>query len=530
VRLGIFGSGLHRLALDKWQLAFLAFLVIYTPLLMLDLAGTCVLWDEMPHLNGGLLLSQGRVQEYLGSTRYPPMLDLATAGYFRIFGASVYAGRLVSITFAVLTLWALFELTYRAYGPRVGLLSGVLLATMPGFVWLSRLAFLEMMLEFFFVVSILLFLSWLRTGRNWVLVLSGVALGLGLLTKYQMLAAAVVILTYIPLVYHNSLRVRLRWFPLLVVTAVLVVLPWVAVVFQIYMSGMLGQWLQLLQMTDLRSHMYSTRFPLPIFYLIEMTWPYGTVHPISLLVYAFGLLGFGVFAWRRRLEDKFLLVWFFVVYVFFTLIGIKDWRYVLPVFPVLAVSAACFLVFVYGKAETTWQSRHVSVNRKRAVRMAALCLIVLVAVAIVYSCVDAYSWVARWQIYVPIGEAASYVAERLGDNESVMVACALNMFNREMVRFYLTADASRQNQVWQYPELPVDSYTPSFNVTEINVLCREHNAKYVLVFEYGITYPYFNSTLTMQAVYEMLNQSGTFTYETSFGASPCKILILRVTD
>jgi 4-amino-4-deoxy-L-arabinose transferase-like glycosyltransferase len=526
VYLYLVGSRLRRLRPDRWRLIFLFFAAIYASLLLMNLAYMAIQWDETPHLYGALLLSQGRFQEYLSSTRYPPMLDITTAFYFKIFGPSAYTGRIVSITFALLTLWAIFELAYRIYGPKIALLASVLLGTMPAFVWLSRVTLIEMMLEFFFLASMLFFLFWLRTSQNKALILSGVALGLGFLTKYQMLAAGIVMITSLLLLCRDNLKAKLSRFSLLIMTAVAIALPWIVIIYQIYTSGILDQWLSLLQMSDTRSHLYSQRYPLPIFYLIEMTWPYGLVHPISLLVYILGFLGLCLFIWRRKTEDKFFLIWFFVVYVFFTFVGIKDWRFIMPVFPVLAISAASFVSFAYSKAEKAWKSGQVSLNKKRVVKIAAVCLIVFTGVAIIYSTVEAYRWVAKDEVYVPIREATHYAAERLNDNKSVMVVCPLNFFNRDMVRFYLGACESKQNQVWQYPDLPVDAYTPNFDVSKLIALCEEQNVKYLLLFEYGMTYPYFNSTLTPQAVYEMLNQCGKFTYQTSFGTYPCRIFIL----
>jgi 4-amino-4-deoxy-L-arabinose transferase-like glycosyltransferase len=452
------------------------------------------------------------------------MLDIVTAAYFNIFGSSLYAGRLVSITFALLTLWVVSELSYRIYGPKIAMLSSILLGTMPGFIWLSRLSLIGIMLEFFFVVAMLFFFSWLRTGNNKTLIFSGVALGLGVLTKYQILAAGLVMITSILLLYRDTIKARLSKCLLLIIITIAIVLPWILIVYQIYISGVLSQWLGLLQMSDTRSYLYGLRYPLPIFYLIEITWPYGVVHPISLLVYILGLLGLGLFMWRRKTEDKFFLVWFFVVYVFFTLIGTKDWRFVVPIFPVLAISAASFVFFAYNKAKKTWKIGAASL-KKHAVKIGAVCLIVFTGVAIVYSTVDAYKWVTKDHIYVPTREATHYTAEKLNNNESVVVLCPLNFFDGDMVRFYLGAYESKQNQVWQYPDLPVDAYTPSFDISKLNDLCIEQNAKYLLLFEYGMIYPYFNSTLTSQAVYEMLIQNGNFTYQTSFGAYPCRIFI-----
>jgi 4-amino-4-deoxy-L-arabinose transferase-like glycosyltransferase len=72
-----------------------------------------------PHLYGSLLLSEGRVSEYLSVTFYPPLLDLITAGFFKVFGASLWVGRFVSIAFSLLTLVVLFRLASKAYSRRV---------------------------------------------------------------------------------------------------------------------------------------------------------------------------------------------------------------------------------------------------------------------------------------------------------------------------------------------------------------------------------------------------------------------------
>ncbi len=48
---------------------------------------------------------------------------------------------------------------------------------------------------------------------------------------------------------------------------------------------------------------YSNRFqPIPVYYLVEMTWPFNDilVHPISLPIFLLGLAGLGLFAYRRK--------------------------------------------------------------------------------------------------------------------------------------------------------------------------------------------------------------------------------------
>jgi hypothetical protein len=312
------------------------------------------------------------------------------------------------------------------------------------------------------------------------------------------------------------------------VIALAVVVPWLIVLYQTNGITNFGQLLYVIREGGEDRAQYSVRFPLPVFYLIEMTWPFNDipVHPISLPVYVLGFLGLGLMAWRRKTEDKFFLAWFAVVYVFFTLIPNKQWRYVTPLFPVLAISAAAFVLFAYGRVAEAWKRTQISLNKKRLLQVAAGLLVVFAAASVVYSSNDAYQMVARDQIHIPIEEAADYAGNRMNPNESIMVVAAFNLFNQDMVKFYLQANESRQNQVVQYPELPVDAFTPSFHVDELVALCQEKNVKYVFLYEYGATVPYFNSTLTLHEVYIVLLDSGRFTYENRVGISPRTISIL----
>jgi len=126
-------------------------------------------------LYGGLFLIRGQPREYMTLWGYyPPLYDLMTAGYFSILGASAASGRLVAVTFALLSVWVVFELANRMYGPKIALISSILLGIMPGFFWVSRIALLETILIFFFSLTMFLFYSWICTFQNKTLLLSGV--------------------------------------------------------------------------------------------------------------------------------------------------------------------------------------------------------------------------------------------------------------------------------------------------------------------------------------------------------------------
>jgi hypothetical protein len=507
----------------------LIFAIGYAVVLLLNLSNMPVEWDEIVHLNGGLFLNWGLYDKFVNNAFYPPLYDSVTFGFFKAFGISLVSARLVSVTFSLLSLWAVFELAYSMYGGKTALLSAVLLGIMPGYFWLSRMALLEIMLVFFIVVSLLFFFRWLQCRQDKLLVLSGLALGLGFLTKYQMLVAGAIMIVSLLFLARGQLKRAFTKFMLLIVTAVIVVIPWLLIAYEIYATKIFSQWIYALQVGNPERLLYSSRYPSPIFYFVEMTWPYNDTHPISLFLYIVGLLGLGLFAWRRKKEDKFILIWFASVFVFFTLIENKQWRYVLPLFPALAISAAACILFIYSQAETAWK-RQVNVNTKRAAKFAAGLFIVLIAGAMVYSINDAYSGVAKYDIIIDIKGATNYAINHLTNhNESIMVLCPFNFFSQDMVKFYLWADGDNTIQTCQYPQMPVDTYTPNFNITEFISLCKQNNVKYVLTYEYGGTYPYFNTTLNLQQIYVQLYASGNFSKispEATFGTNPRRIFIL----
>lgn len=343
--------------------------------------------------------------------------------------------------------------------------------------------------------------------------------------KYQIVVTGIVIIASILFLCRNTVKEKLSKIPIIAIVALAVALPWFVVLYHYYGLNKFGQIISVIQGGDENRALYSVRFPQPIFYFIEVTWPYSDVHPISLFLYILGLTGLGFWLYRRKTQDKFLLIWFAVVFIFFTLVPNRQWRYVIPLFPVLAIAAANFTTSAIEKAQETWKNNQPNLNRKRMAKAAAAILIGLTLTAGAFSVADAYNMVARDQIHIPIDAATSFAAKNLNQNQSIMVLCAFNLFNLDMVRFYLHANASTQNQVLQYPELAVDAFTPDFNITELITICQTNNVKYAFLYEYGGDIPYFQSNLTAMQVYLQLLNSGRFTFEQRVGTSPHTITI-----
>ena len=496
---------------NKWRLALLIFSVVYVFFLLFELGYMTMQWDETSHLYGGLLLSRGQTQAYLTMYGYyPPLYDLLTTGFYQVFGVSATAGRLTAVMFSMFSIWVTFEFAKRTYGPKIALVSAIVLGVMPGFFWLSRVAMLETMLIFFFTLTLFFFFTWLSKHKDKAFYLSCLALGVGFLAKYQIIVAGVVMIVGILWLARKKLKRRFAKFLIMPLIAVALVVPWIIVLYQATGAGNFGTLFYVIQEGGQDRAVYSTRFPAPVFYLVEMTWPFNDipVHPVSLPLYVLGLLGLGVFAWRRKPEDKFLLAWFAVVYVFFTFIPNKQWRYITPVFPVLAISTANFVFFLYNKIHY-WEPKQLSHGRYK--KIAALLLVALVALSVTYSSYDAYQMTVRDQIHIPIEETTDYIASHMSLNESAVIVCAFNLFNQDMFRFYLPANISA-DQIWQYPELSIDAFTPRFNITEFVSLCEQRNVRYLILYDYGTNTQFFNTTLTYSDVTELIYDTGKFGY------------------
>jgi len=489
-------------------------------------------WDEVTHFTGGLLLSRGQVGQWVWTNSfYPPAFDFVTTSYFVVAGASVLTGRLVAVTFSVFSLFVVYLIAEKMYDAKTAIMSAIFFGLMPGIVWLSRMAMIETMLMFTFCLSMFFFFGWLRTNRNRDRIVSGVAFAVGVAVKYQMLVVTpIIMLTSLLLWKREYLKNQISRYLKLPLLAFIVAAVAVAVfgAYELFASGVLGPWIYAIQVGTADKSLYSIRFPTPIFYFIEMVWPYSNVHPISLLLYVTGLAGLGLLAYRRKTQDKFLLIWFVAIYLIFTMVPNRQWRYITLLFPVLAISAADLVTKGFSKVQKTWQTAKNSSARRYLLKFAAAVLMMFAVTAVFFSSVDANSWVAKDQIQVPIEQATAYLTQDLSANQSVMVAFPLNLINMNMVWFYLNAKTPSQTQVWQYPEFAVDSYMPNFNVTEFIGLCTQHNVKYVLLYENGKTQRYFNTTLTEQEVYSTLTSTGRFTLQTTFGREPQRIFVFSI--
>jgi 4-amino-4-deoxy-L-arabinose transferase-like glycosyltransferase len=493
-----------------------------------------MVWDEVSHLKGGLLLSRVQIVDWaFTNSFYPPVYDSFVAMAFLSFGASIFSARLVSVVFAVLTVFVVYGIANLLYkSQKLALLSAVLFAVMPGMVWLSKLAMIETLLVFVVSLSLFFFFRWLQNGSRRDQTLGIALFVLGVLVKYQVLVILPIIMVigvYFWKKDHLKTEIK-KWVTLPKLAIIIAALVTAITVFAVLLfTGTIDFLIYAFGTGSQLKEAYSTRYPLPIFYFVEMAWFTDILHPVSVLLYLLSLVGLAFMVYRRKPSDKYLLLWFTVVYVVFTLVPNREWRYLSIAFPVLAIAASSLIVSSWNKLRKISQPS-VSGIGKLGAKAGAVFLIAIVAGGVALSCSDAYIWVKQDSISVPVEQASFYAGNSLAPNQTLIVVAAVNHFNKYMVSFCLsTKDATRNynDTCQQYPAAAMDSFAPAFNTTELLAMCEANNTRYILLFEYGHDLPYFQSDLTASKVYAQINATSAFTLDQTFGAEPNRIFIFE---
>ena len=276
----------------------------------------------------GALLAQYGKLHWLG-IQHPPFVPWLNGTVMGLFGENLLVVRLVSLAFGLGTVLALYGFGRDLYGHEVGLTAAVCFICFPYFFRLSAAASNDIQVTFFFLLTLWITFR-LRCNPSWSLAaVGGLALGLGILSKYPM----VLIYPVLSYVFWTSDREAARARQaFLASVSVAVVLAWLGLAFHI---GILQ--LQSDTLTD---------FSLSVAETIWGKWMFlefaTTRLPSALGVYSLPtLLVGGVFVATRPWDpnDRLLLVWSTVVFGFFS-ITLPDSRYCLPAYPALALIMA----------------------------------------------------------------------------------------------------------------------------------------------------------------------------------------------
>jgi len=255
------------------------------------------------------------------------------------------AGRLVSAVCGVLTLWALYAAGARLYGRKAGLIGAAIYAVTPAAVLHAHFATVDVPATLFVSLALAMAARVLRTGRLRDVVLAGVACGLAAATKYTAVLvvaapAAAVMMAAPRDAFPEGARRRRVW----MVAAHLLVLSLAALAgFVVACPAALLDWPRFTR--DVAFEVAKSRAGMGVLfahtgsgwvYHLVTSMRYGLGMP--LLVWCLAAVAYAL--WRRRPQDILLLAFVAVYYGVIGAAQVRFLRYVIPLFPALALLSA----------------------------------------------------------------------------------------------------------------------------------------------------------------------------------------------
>jgi 4-amino-4-deoxy-L-arabinose transferase-like glycosyltransferase len=265
-----------------------------------------------------------------------PLYNWFAALAFLALGFTEFAARLPAALLGLGTVLVTYLLGKRMFGPRAGLLGGVVLATSPEFIVLSRVVVHDISLAFFISLALFFFYAAYSDEKNRLrnLFLFYGAAGFAVLAKGPigvLLPGMIIGLFLLVKGRLNFLKeMALGWGALI---TLLVAAPWYVLI-SVRNADYLSYFILKQNLGNFLSKTQA-HHPQPFYYYIP--------------VFLGGMLPWSFFlplaffrALNRRLKQVsdgvlFLLIWFAVIFLFFSAANSKLGTYILPSFPAAAL-------------------------------------------------------------------------------------------------------------------------------------------------------------------------------------------------
>jgi len=253
---------------------------------------------------------------------------------------------------AVLTT---YKLGKDFFGPTIGFMAALVLTTSVRVILEARWAHVDMLFAFFFLVSMLFAArAVLREENRNEMIAAYIFMALATLTKglIGVVLPALILLTFVAVRRDWRLLAEAR-LPLGIPLFLLVAAPWFYLVNQATGGKWLGDFIYL--------H-HVRRFTDPLGHR-EPFYYYFTTLPVDLLPWTvFALPALFAYKPSKKLfagpSSLFLTLWFFVIFLFFSLSDSKRDLYLLPLLPVAALFVAVYFDdLMSGKLPLGWLQR-----------------------------------------------------------------------------------------------------------------------------------------------------------------------------
>jgi 4-amino-4-deoxy-L-arabinose transferase-like glycosyltransferase len=271
----------------------------------------------------------------LPSLLKPPLLYWITAPLYSILPVIPITRRLPMIIFSLGLVAMTYFLTKKLFDERVAFWSGILLSTSVPLIYFTKTTYFDLPNTFFAVTAIYLFIKAVSEKRNFYYFLSGTTIALAILNRsYLALFIPILLLLYS---YLNDGKIKLRVIFYILIYPILMVLPWHLLAFHESPQNFLSQYIFFPFAKHVVSNIGGDFETSPLFYLkMFILFP-----PALLSVWFF------IKENKSFQPIKNLLSLWFILYMAPLLVSKTKYEwYLMPVYPLLSMAAAAFIVHI----------------------------------------------------------------------------------------------------------------------------------------------------------------------------------------
>jgi 4-amino-4-deoxy-L-arabinose transferase-like glycosyltransferase len=323
----------------------LMLVLIFIPLFMFYL-GVPSFWEEdesiYVDITRQMILRNDYVSTFFNyQPRFdkPPLNFWITAVFYKLFGMNEFTSRLASNIFGFLGLIMVYLFGRKLFNRRSGLLAALILGTSFLYFIETQMAIIDTTLTFFITLTLYWFYQGFFERQPKFLLLMGIPLGLGILTKGPValiLPAAVGLTTGLSEIF----RKRVNWRSLFnwrilgaFVIALAISLPWYLAMWSrhgmSFLDAHFGYHMIRRFSTAIEGHgggWYYYLYYVVLLFIGFLPWSFGITGSIS-----------AVFKKLTGSKTFFLFSWSMVIFGFFTIAQTKLPGYILPLLPPVAL-------------------------------------------------------------------------------------------------------------------------------------------------------------------------------------------------
>ncbi len=261
---------------------------------------------------------------------------------YKIFGINEFAARFPSALLGLLGVIAIYFLGKLLFNKKAGILSAIILATNIEYLILSRACITDMALSTFMLLGALFFLYGYLKEKAYFYLLSSAAFALATLTKgpVAMLLAGGAVIMF--LLMARDLK-ALKKMPILKAALIFLVIaaPWYITAYKLHGNTFIAEFFGFRNLT--RFFESEHKIGSQVYYNIPIL--FGGFFPWSIFL-PVGFWNMFKKAFSRDIKEKraaiFVLVWFFMIFIFFTISSTKLPTYIFPSFISLALITGVF--------------------------------------------------------------------------------------------------------------------------------------------------------------------------------------------